>query len=100
VDGLFTIDIFISFFSAYLEEDGHQVVDDIKLIAKNYVTGWFLIDVISIFPFDLITSNSGGDNNDINGMAKITRIGRIAKFVKLTKLLRILKILKAKSKLF
>jgi len=68
------------------------------MIAKNYITGWFFIDLISIFPFNLILSSTG-DSSDINGMAKITRIGRMYKLVKLTRLLRILKILKARSKL-
>lgn len=73
-------------------------MDDSKSIARNYITGWFFIDLISIFPFNIIWSGSGG-GGDVNGMAKITRIGRIGKLVRLTRLLRILKILKARSKL-
>lgn len=61
------------------------------------MTGWFIIDIIAIFPFNLILSTEG---DDLNGMAKITRIGRMYKLVKLTRLLRILKMVKARSKLF
>jgi hypothetical protein len=28
--------------------------DDIKLIANNYLKGWFLIDFFSVFPLDQI----------------------------------------------
>ena len=93
----FLIDIFINFFSAYSGEE-NEVIDDIKMISKNYLTGWFTIDIISILPFNDIMSGAG-DGSDINSMAKITRIGRMYKLVKLTRLLRILKILKARSKL-
>jgi len=98
VDFAFLIDIFINFASAY-QDDDYKIIDDLKLIAENYMTGWFLIDIISIFPFEFVLSQ-GSDSADLNGMAKITRIGRMYKLVKLTKLLRILKILKAKSKIF
>jgi len=29
----------------------YEIIDDRKVIAKNYLLGWFIIDVLAIFPF-------------------------------------------------
>lgn len=50
VDGIFLIDIFINFLSAF-QDDDHVLIDNPKAIACNYATGWFIIDAVSIFPF-------------------------------------------------
>ena len=51
IDCLFLGDIFVNFISAY-EEDEMIEVDDRKLIAINYLKGWFIIDVVAIFPLE------------------------------------------------
>jgi len=51
VDIFFFIDILITFFSAYLNDD-EKVVDNHKNIAQNYVKSWFFIDIFSIIPID------------------------------------------------
>ena len=66
------------------------------MIAKNYLKGWFTIDLLAIIPFDVILSNL---QSNANGILRIARVGRLYKLVKLTRLLRILKIMKEKSKL-
>lgn len=53
IDILFAIDILVSFNSAY-QSDEYKTVDDRKVIAKQYLKGWFLIDFLAIAPFDLI----------------------------------------------
>ena len=49
VDFLFLIDIFVNFLSSYDDYNGLPVVKP-KLIAINYATGWFPIDLIAVFP--------------------------------------------------
>jgi len=51
MNAFFFIDIFMNFFTAYYDED-FEIVDDYKAIFKNYFFGWFLIDLISVIPFD------------------------------------------------
>jgi hypothetical protein len=53
IDALFGLQIVLSFFSA-TEDDDLYVSDNLKQIAINYIKSWFIIDVCSIFPFDLI----------------------------------------------
>ena len=53
VDILFLIDIFVNFNLATYDED-FVVIEDRAKLAKNYLGGWFTIDVMSIIPFDLM----------------------------------------------
>lgn len=96
VDALFTMDIFIIFNSAYHDED-YVIVEDRKKIAGMYIHSWFFIDVLAVFPFELILNNGGSNNYE--DIVRITRIGRMYKLVKMTRLVRILKLAKSRSKL-
>jgi len=49
VDCLFLMDMFINFISAYQTLDG-EIRVSMKDIAINYMTGWFFIDFVAIFP--------------------------------------------------
>jgi len=33
---------------------GGQVVYEFKLIALNYVRGWFILDILAVIPYDLL----------------------------------------------
>ena len=52
VDILFGVDIIVNFLSAY--ETNHRVETRLKPIAKNYLTGWFTLDLVATFPTQLI----------------------------------------------
>jgi hypothetical protein len=93
VDIIFLIDIFINFISAYQDEN-YQIIDDRKMIAKEYIRSWFFIDVLAILPFDLLI------RSDYNQLVRFTRIGKIYKLIKITRLIRLVKILKTQSRLF
>ena len=46
VDGIFFADLICTFFTAFYDNE-HKLVTNKKLIAKNYLKGWFLIDLIA-----------------------------------------------------
>jgi hypothetical protein len=94
IDVLFLVDIFVIFNTVFYNEE-METITSRKLIAKNYLGGWFMVDLLAIVPFDIILSAG----TDINQMIKVARVGRLYKLVKLTRLLRILKIMKDKSRL-
>lgn len=50
MNGFFYADILISFITCNVHN--RKVIDNPKKIIVNYLTGWFIIDVISVFPFD------------------------------------------------
>lgn len=86
VDILFLADIFVNFNVATYDED-MEVVEDRLTLAKNYLKSWFLIDFVTIIPFELLSS--GGESSKI---VRMSRIGRIYKILKLLKLIRFFKL--------
>lgn len=52
IDVCFSFDLFINFITAYERPDG-EIEYRVKRIALNYLTGFFIIDFISVFPFHL-----------------------------------------------
>lgn len=100
IDGLFLIDIFVVFNSAYYDDD-FIIIESRKVIANSYIRSWFMIDAVAIIPFDSFIKMSSQDEgagathkNNYQEMIRIARMGRLYKLIKMTKLLRILKIIK------
>jgi len=50
IDTLFFIDIVVSFF-AVTEDDFGQLETNRSVIIKNYLKGWFFIDLFTTIPF-------------------------------------------------
>ena len=59
---LFFIDVILTFNTAILDDTNWTIEDNRKLIAKEYLVGWFTVDVLACFPFGLL--NSGADARD------------------------------------
>ena len=55
VDVLFFIDIIVSFLSAIEHPTTGKLIVDHKQIAKIYLQGWFWLDFLACFPFNLVT---------------------------------------------
>ena len=51
-DGFFMIDIIFNFLTVL--DDDYNEIDDMKIIARNYFFGWFLIDLVATFPIELV----------------------------------------------
>lgn len=49
LDSFFIIDILLNFNTAFFNED-FVLIDDRKEICKNYIKGWFIIDLLAIVP--------------------------------------------------
>lgn len=54
VDVMFIVDIFINFRTTFIDDQKGEVVSDPAKIAKHYLKGWFVIDVLAAIPFDLL----------------------------------------------
>lgn len=95
IDTLFAIDIIIIFQSCYYDDE-FVIVENRWMIAKEYLRGWFLVDLVAIVPFDSIFKASGAGSVD---MIRLARMGRMYKMIKMAKILRVLKIIKQRSQL-
>lgn len=93
VDITFAIDMLLTFFTSIFDGEGNLVVDK-KKIAKNYLTGWFWIDLISILPIDKMINVDTTKNAQTLQMAKMSRLSRISKFIRLVRIIRMMKMLR------
>ncbi|KAH6773000.1 K+ transporter 1 [Perilla frutescens var. frutescens] len=88
VNGIFAIDIILTFFVAYLDKNTYLLVDDQWLIARRYACSWLVLDAISIIPseigrkiFPKVFRNYGSFN-----MLRLWRLRRVgALFARLEK---------------
>ena len=85
VDGLFVKDIVLNFFVAIYDPEDGQLVFHHPTVVRSYLKGWFPIDVVSVFPFDLIALLM---NTSSVGRMKVLRILRLLRLVKLLRILR------------
>ncbi|XP_074648334.1 voltage-gated delayed rectifier potassium channel KCNH8-like [Tubulanus polymorphus] len=83
VEVLFIIDIVFNFRTTYVSKSG-QVVYDAKMIAINYIKGWFLLDLLAAVPFDLLYAFQIGDM----GPAKKIHLLKLARLLRLARLLQ------------
>lgn len=93
IDICFLLDILVIFNRAYYNDD-MDIIDDRCTITKQYLTGWFIIDIIAIIPFDYIL-----ESGQFNSLIRVARFSRLYRLVKLTRLLRVLKIFKQQNKM-
>jgi hypothetical protein len=94
MDSLFLADIIIIFSSAQYTEN-YDFIENRSYIACEYLKGWFMVDLLSCLPLDILFNHSS-----YNKFLRVARISKLYKLVKLTKLLRILKIIKDQNKFF
>ena len=87
MDIVLALDIVLTFFSAYTDDEENLVKNHRKII-NSYLRSWFVVDIISILPISYIISN----NSKYSGLTKISKLPKLYRLVKLTKLLRITKI--------
>ena len=86
VDSLFACDILLNFRTGYFDERNTLVMDT-KKITNRYMSGWFFIDVVATFPFELLALMFGidaGSNVTLFSLFKtprLLRMGRILKFL-------------------
>ena len=84
VFGMFLLDMMIQCTSAYVSSHG-KLVTAYKAIWLNYLFGWFLLDLVSVFPFQVAIPDSGNS-------AGTGRLARLARLPRSLRLLRVVKI--------
>ena len=86
-------------FNTAFYDDDFAIIEDRCTIARTYATSWLIIDVLAIFPFDLLANaQSTNSTTKVNEMVRFTRLGRIYKVIKLLRLVRIIKLQKKGAK--
>ena len=76
VEFFFWLDLGLNFIQSYVDPESYEQVMNHKLIAKQYIKGWFSIDFVSVFPFESIIPNVGTQT-------KLFRLFRLPRLIKL-----------------
>lgn len=69
----------------------------LKPIVKNYMTGWFLVDLIATFPTQIFLP-SGSTNSGVNKLARLARIPRLYRLFRILRIFKIFKLFKYNKK--
>lgn len=89
IDLCFFMDLIVTFLSSYEDVNGHEETR-LKYIAINYLTGWFVVDLLATIPTQVFEVD--GEQSDTNRLA---RLGRLPRLYRLTKILRLVKVFKS-----
>lgn len=68
----------MSFRTAYVDEQG-TIVTDQQQVALRYIKGWFLLDLLSTVPFDLMFGSSGLESMRLLRILRLIRLVRLLK---------------------
>eukprot|EP00939_MAST-03C_sp_MAST-3C-sp1_P000132 g132.t1 len=89
VDVSFVIDIILQFFIPYRDPVNNSLIRNNVRIATRYLKGFFVIDILSIFPFDVLSKYMGLPSN-----LRVVKIIRLARAAKMIRVLRSMKLMK------
>ena len=82
IDGLFFLDVVVSFNTAYIDSKTELLIVDRRKIAENYFKTFFWVDLLSSIPFDDIVKDSLSSSSFLS----VIRLMRLLKIVRLLKL--------------
>lgn len=91
VDSIFFVDLILQFFLMFPKRTdyGYALESDHKKIVRAYVKSWFIIDLMSIVPFDLVGLLSRSDGLQQMKVVKVIRLMRLLKLVRMLKASRL-----------
>jgi hypothetical protein len=85
LDILFFFDVYINFHLSYFEPIEGTIINDISRIRCHYLKSWFLIDIVSVIPFDLLATDNMYAENGNQDPRNLIRAIKILKLVRLLK---------------
>jgi len=97
VDLIFCADLLMQFLTAYPINTAHGVLWEVRprRICRNYLKGWFLVDAVTVVPFDFLAIFLGKDTlKDFVGL-KVIRALRLVKLMRLMRGSKLLQDLEA-----
>ncbi|XP_007436100.1 potassium voltage-gated channel subfamily H member 5 [Python bivittatus] len=73
VDVIFLVDIVLNFHTTFVGPGG-EVISDPKLIRMNYLKTWFVIDLLSCLPYDIINAFENVDEVSNISLLQLVRL--------------------------
>lgn len=97
IDACFFCDMILQFFLPYQQstKSGQMLIYSHNRIIRNYLKTWFIVDFLSIFPFDVLAiyfgSESEDDSSGGGGHVQRLKLLQTIRLFRLVKLVRLLK---------
>lgn len=89
VDCLFALDILVHFSTAFYDDEG-RLVTGRRAIAKRYLSTWFLVDLVAVFPYRLLSG--GGESGHAARLLRVPRVFKLMRLLRVAKLLKVARI--------
>ena len=89
-DILFILDVVLTFYTGYDSSNGDRVWNPTLIMREYIASGWFWVDAVACFPFELLVSMSGAESSGGSGGG--SRIKLLLRVLKLPRLLRLGKV--------
>jgi len=83
VDFIFYVDLVMNFNLIYYSERENIYVTDRRRIVLHYLTGFFIIDAVSVLPFEIVSVAGGSGSLDKFKVLRVVRIFRLAKLLRI-----------------
>ncbi|CAN1164842.1 Potassium channel AKT6 [Linum perenne] len=82
VNAIFFVDIVLTFFVAYLEKTTYLLIDSKRLIAWRYIRTWFLFDLVSTIPSEIVRVILPNNLQSYGyvSMLRLWRLRRVSRF--------------------
>eukprot|EP00930_Biecheleria_cincta_P026233 TRINITY_DN18511_c0_g2_i1.p1 TRINITY_DN18511_c0_g2~~TRINITY_DN18511_c0_g2_i1.p1 ORF type:complete len:718 (+),score=99.17 TRINITY_DN18511_c0_g2_i1:67-2220(+) len=93
VDVCFWLDLILSFFMSYTNNEDVEVCD-IRLIAKRYLTGMFLVDFLACLPSEIIFKVIFDDPSTKSSPSKTIMLSKLQRLARLLRLFRLSQLVK------
>ncbi|GIL83599.1 hypothetical protein Vretifemale_12379, partial [Volvox reticuliferus] len=90
VDGAFAFDIYLNFRTAYYDSKGYLVTERWR-IARHYLKTWFLLDLVCVIPYDIITAGTMGFLSMLK-LLRVVRVGKVIRMIRMYRLLRVIRL--------
>ena len=89
IDLIFLVDMVMCFVTAYRakQADGGALVKNLRMIRINYLKSWFLLDLLSVIPWEILQDLDFG-NGEYFATFKFVRLIRILRMLKLLRIIK------------
>lgn len=89
IDVVFLVDIILNFFTpVYLN---YELVYSRKVIARTYLAGWFVLDLIAVLPIEEVYNLVVEEQNTVDGLVVLAKASKLIRLLRLLKLIRLFK---------
>lgn len=81
IELFFWTDLILNFIQSYKDTETGMIVKDMRQIAHQYIMkGWFWVDSISVFPFEILFSTG-----QVTKLLRLARLPRMIKLIDISK---------------